>query len=118
MIDKNLIEDTKWLPEQEQRPGEIESQIDCDVDIFGRPQTLPLHSTNEDAYFEAMINLPIQPSHHLAKGVAKQQETNEVFCLICNTSFASRKLLKNHNQELHPNDKITKVLVVSQLSFT
>ena len=111
MIDKNLIEDTKCLPEQEQRPGEIESQTDCDVDIFGRPQTLPLHSTNEDAYFEAMINVPIQP-------VAKQQERNEVLCLICNKSFASRKMLKNHNQERHPNDKITKVGIVFQLLFT
>ena len=118
IMDKDYIEDTKCLPEQEQQPGDIESQNDCDIDSVGHLQTLPPHSTHEDANFEAMINVPIQPSNNLAKGVAKQQERNEVLCLICNKSFASRKLLKNHNQELHPNDKITKVRVVSQLSFT
>ena len=118
IMDKDYIEDTKCLPEQEQQPGDIESQNDCDIDSFSHLQTLPPHSTHEDANFEAMINVPIQPSNNLAKGVAKQQERNEVLCLICNKSFASRKLLKNHNQELHPNDKITKVRVVSQLSFT
>ena len=118
IMDKDYIEDTKCLPEQEEQPGDIESQNDCDIDSFSHLQTLPPHSTHEDANFEAMINVPIQPSNNLAKGVAKQQERNEVLCLICNKSFASRKLLKNHNQELHPNDKITKVRVVFQLSFT
>ena len=118
IMDKDYIEDTKCLPEQEEQPGDIESQNDCDIDSFSHLQTLPPHSTHEDANFEAMINVPIQPSNNLAKGVAKEQERNEVLCLICNKSFASRKLLKNHNQELHPNDKITKVRVVFQLSFT
>ena len=39
----------------------------------------------------------------------EQKITSEVTCIICSKTFTSRKELKMHNQEVHPNDRPSKV---------
>ena len=105
--------DNKVLVERDME--QLKEEIPCEL-----PLMLESNYKNDVAEFDSNLQLPmientnrgIDPNVEHSSTSNIKSEVTEFVCLICNKPFTSRKYLKLHNQEIHPNDKTTKVGVV------